>query len=202
MAWLDGHLDWQGTVTPPALATTLAVAVAVVTYVSTRVRDDKIKRAEIVQRFAEQLSQNEILFRQFCLIDGNKFRFEKVEDLPLENDPWIGSDEEMALLRLLDHFNGVAHNIRRNVLRVQDVRGTTLWYAMQRAFYDPGVQAYLSYVDQFDEKNGGTGDAFRFFRSLAGDFERSVRWSKRHPTPEPSEMAPSRDTQARATLSQ
>lgn len=202
MAWLDSHLDWQGTDTPPALATTLAVVVAVATYVSTRRRDNKIKRAEMVQKFADQLANNDVLFGQFCLIDSNQFKFEDSDQWILEHADWLHSDDERSLLRLLDHFNSVAHNIERNVLRVQDLRGTTLWYAMQRAFYDPGIQAYLSWVDRFDENNGGTGDAFRYFRSLAGDFESSVRWSRRNPAPEPNEMGASSENQTGPTISQ
>lgn len=182
LKWLDSHLDWQGTVTPPALATTLAVLVAVITYANTRARDNKLKRAEIVQKFAEELSRNDVLFGQFCKIDNNLFTF-------LDSEEWLKTDGEHALIRLLDHFNGVAHNIERNVLRVEDLRGTTLWYAMQRAFYDPQVQAYLAWVDTFDQANGGTGDAFRFFRGLGKEFKRTVEWSRQNPAPEPSEMA-------------
>jgi hypothetical protein len=70
-------------------------------------------------------------------------------------------------VRLLDLFNSVGDHWGQNVLRLSDVHGTTLGYAILRAYEDPAIRAYLEHVAAWDAEHLGTGVPFEFFQRLA-----------------------------------
>ena len=183
----DNRVTWQ------AIAAALAVFVALVTFVLTRRRDNRLRRAELVQKYSAALSDSEVLFRQFCEIDNDHFAFENDEEWIGKHPDWLDGEPERSLIRLLDLFNSVGHNVEHGVLKTKDLYGTTLWYAIVRALNDPGVRNYLQWVDQWDADHRGTGQAFLYFRRLRDDVERAGAWDATIRAPEDDTTEPSRD---------
>lgn len=108
------------------------------------------------------------MLNQFADIDNERLAV----DLTV-GGPWLGGDEEVQLVRLLDLFNSIGHNWRRSVLKLDDLRGTTLGYAiLKTARYRP-VKAYLRHVDASDASALVEGRAFNNFRHLASALEES-----------------------------
>lgn len=70
---------------------------------------------------------------------------------------------------MLDLFNTVGHNWDRRVIKLGDVHGTTLGYAMLRAHESTEVRGYLNFVKRWDEDHLGTGVPFEFFQLMSND---------------------------------
>jgi hypothetical protein len=139
--------------------TTLLVGVT--TYILNARRERAIRRAELVRTYTSEFSVNEALTTLFTDIDYSRFRF--IED----TEKWLGQKPEQKVVLLLDLFNSIGHNWHRKVLTLEDVRGTTLGYAILRAYRDDDIQRYMRFVDQWDADHLGTGVAFEYFRKIA-----------------------------------
>jgi hypothetical protein len=144
-----------------ALVAAVAIVVSVIIYARTTVRERAVRRAELVRTYSTDLSQDQSLMDLFTDIDYERFRFVDSED------SWLGKRPEQDLVRLLDLFNSVGHNWQQKVVRLDDIHGTTLGYAILRAYEDEGVQAYLGHVAIWDADHLGTGVPFEFFQRLA-----------------------------------
>lgn len=135
----------------------LALLVAVGTYAATRLRDSAIRRADLVRQFTVDFYSSDAVVALFVDIDYERFKF--VED----KEKWLGHQPEITLVRMLDLFNSVGHNWHRRVIKLADVHGTTLGYAMLRAMESPEVARYLQFVKKWDSDHLGTGVPFEFF---------------------------------------
>ena len=117
----------------------------------------------MVKSYTDSFHSSEKLATLFLKIDYDKFEF---------SDALLGSPEELDLIHLLDLLNNLALHYRKRVLRWNDIAGTTLGYAVVRAYGDAGVQAYLVRIDEWDQDHSGTGAAFQFFRELGNGLGR------------------------------
>lgn len=143
----------------------LAVLIALGTYVSTRMRDNAIHRADLVRQFTADFYASDAVVKLFVDIDYDRFVF--VED----QEEWLGQEPEITLVRMLDLFNSVGHNWHRHVITLADVHGTTLGYAMLRAVDSPEVAKYLTFVQGWDSDHLGTGVPFEFFQLMANELK-------------------------------
>jgi hypothetical protein len=137
-----------------------AIVVALVTYVATRIRDSAVHRADLVRQYTADFYASDAVVALFVEIDYERFRF--VED----EETWLGREPEITLIRMLDLFNSVGHNWNRRVIKLADVHGTTLGYAMLRASESEEIGKYLSFVQGWDEAHLGTGVPFEFFQLM------------------------------------
>lgn len=145
------------------VAALLALVIALGTYVSTRLRDSAIRRADLVRQFTADFYANDAVVSLFVDIDYDRFVF--IED----EEEWLGHQPEITLVRMLDLFNSVGHNWHRHVIALADVHGTTLGYAMLRAVESPEVAKYLRFVKGWDSDHLGTGVPFEFFQLMANE---------------------------------
>jgi hypothetical protein len=143
-----------------ALVGLATLLLGVITYLINSQREKAIRRAELVRAYTCQFSGDQDLVNLFTEIDYSRFRFERDEH-------WLGQKPEQTVVRLLDLFNSVGHNWGRKVLTLQDVEGTTLGYALLRAYRDDHIREYLRFVDHWDAAHSGTGRAFEHFRRVA-----------------------------------
>lgn len=147
--------DLQGTAAVATLVTGL------ITYIRTSQREKSIRRADLVRGYTSEFYSEEALVTLFTDLDYSRFRF------TADEETWLGKKPEQTVVRLLDLFNAVGHNWHRKVLSIEDVHGTTLGYAILRAYNDDEMQKYLAYVDVWDADHLGTGVAFEYFRRIA-----------------------------------
>ncbi len=127
-AWTyGGHLDavcnrrregWLRGQPPPRTGTDMdaswdaaikitAVVVAALTYFGSKRREIRIRRAELVRAYTNDFYADDEFLALFMDIDYNR----------LGTEPIVGSDRELAVIRLLDFLNAMGHNWRRGVLR-------------------------------------------------------------------------------------
>ena len=67
---------------------------------------------------------------------------------------------------MLDLFNSLGVNWYRRVISTKDIQGTTIGYAMLRAFESPEMRKYLEFVHGHDQDHLGTGVPFEFCPAL------------------------------------
>jgi hypothetical protein len=172
--------DLQGTA---AVATLVA---GLITYVRTSRREKSIRQADLVRAYTSEFYSDEALITLFTDIDYSRFSF------TADEDTWLGQKPEQTVVRLLDLFNSVGHNWHRKVLALEDIHGTTLGYAILRAYNDAEMQRYVAYVDRWDADHLGTGVAFEYFRRIAvalDERSKKVRAARAQPTPAPRSQA-------------
>ena len=140
-----------------------ALLVAVVTYLATSRRERAIRRAELIQTFTAEFYESEEIYRLFADLDYDRFVFTP--------DPttWLGADPERAVVHMLDLFNSLGHHWRQGIISTADVQGTTVGYAMLRAFESPEMRRYLTFVHGHDQDHLGTGVPFEYFQALAAE---------------------------------
>jgi hypothetical protein len=143
------------------VAASAAVLVAAVTYVLTSMRSRGLDRASMVRQYSSDFANDPDVVRIFVEIDYERFRFDQAMA------SWLGQAPEIHMVRMLDLFNSLGHSWSRHLVKLDDIHGTTLGYAILRAHHDPYVRKYLAYVDGHDFDHLGTGAAFEFFRRLA-----------------------------------
>jgi hypothetical protein len=144
-------------------AAIMAILVAMGTYVATRLRDSAIHRAELIRQYTADFYASDAVVELFVDIDYGRFKF-------VENkESWLGHPPEITLVRMLDLFNSVGHNWHRHVIKLADVHGTTLGYAMLRAIDSPEIAKYLAFVKTWDSDHLGTGVPFEFFQLMANE---------------------------------
>jgi len=142
-----------------------ALLVAVATYLGTSRRERAIRRAELIQTFTSEFYQSDEIYRLFADIDYDRFVFSE------DRTNWLGAGPERAVVHMLDLFNSLGLNWCRGVISTTDVQGTTIGYAMLRAFESAEVRRYLQFVHGHDQDHLGTGVPFEFFQTLAADLE-------------------------------
>jgi hypothetical protein len=138
------------------------VLVAVFTYIGTSRRDRAIRRAELVATFTSEFYRSEDIYRLFADIDYDRFEFSE------DRTSWLGADPERSVVHMLDLFNSLGLNWYRRVISTKDIQGTTIGYAMLRAFESAEMRKYLEFVHGHDQEHLGTGVPFEFFQILAG----------------------------------
>jgi hypothetical protein len=85
----------------------------------------------------------------------------------------LGAAPERAVVHMLDLFNSLGLNWHRGVISTSDIQGTTIGYAMLRAFESKEMRRYLTFVHAHDDNHLGTGVPFEFFQTLAADLSRA-----------------------------
>ncbi|GAB3055741.1 hypothetical protein GCM10027053_15910 [Intrasporangium mesophilum] len=143
-----------------SLATASAVALALVTFIFSNRRDKAIRRADLVRAYTSDFYADQNVVKLFSDLDYDRFRFDAT-------DEWLGTGAESTLVRMLDIFNSLGHNARHGVIGLSDIHGTTIGYAVLRAYDSAEVVRYLEYVRQWDHEHLGTGVPFQFFQELA-----------------------------------
>jgi hypothetical protein len=93
---------------------------------------------------------------------------------------WLREQPEITVARMLDMFNSLGHDWSRGLIKLDDIQGTTLGYAIVRAYNDPYIRKYIAHVDGHDSEHVGTDAAFGFVRPLAMRLhEKSSRTAER-----------------------
>lgn len=161
-----GRMLHIGNVSLEAVAASAAAVVAAVTYLHASFRQRAISRAALVYQFSTDLARDADVVNLFVEIDNDRFRF------PGNEEVWLGAQPEIVMVRMLDLFNSVGHSWSRNIVKLDDIYGTTLGYAILRASRDPGVREYLEHVARHDHAHAGTGVPFKYFRDLAKALDR------------------------------
>lgn len=146
-------------------ATVGALIVAVISYIHANYRDKSIRRAELVKSYTSDFYASEEIVDLFMDIDYERFRFNN-------GGEWLGGKDEASMVRMLDLFNSVGHNHRRRVLTLSDIHGTTLGYAILRAYESGEVRSYLEHVKAWDGDHLGTGVPFEHFQNLGNALSR------------------------------
>lgn len=143
----------------------VTLLVAVATYIGTSRRERAIRRAELVQTFTSEFYQVDEVYRLFADIDYERFEFSD------DRDSWLGAAPERAVVHMLDIFNSLGLNWYRRVISTRDILGTTIGYAILRAFESVEMRRYLQFVHGHDQEHLGTGVPFEFFQILASELQ-------------------------------
>jgi uncharacterized protein YgiM (DUF1202 family) len=115
-----------------------------------------------IQDITNTFHTNTRLYAIFFETDYDLYDFQTSATSVVPSD--LKTEKESDLILFLDFLNSVCVFIHRNVISAQDLRGTTVGHAMDRALSSPGVLKYLNHVAIHD---GGTGGpAYRSFRYL------------------------------------
>ena len=149
-----------------ALSWAVPLAVGVVTYAVTQFREVSLGRAEMVRSYTCDFYGDPAIIDLFTDLDYDRFTF--VDD----QTTWLGQKPEQTLVHMLDIFNSVGHSCQRHIIRDTDIQGTTLGYAIVRAYGSSEVRKYLAHVQRWDQEHLGTGIPFQYFQELAVRLER------------------------------
>jgi hypothetical protein len=141
-----------------AVAAWTAVIVALFTFAVNRVHDRRLRRAELLQNYTNDFYSDKRITDLFMDIDHARYRI---------RDEDIGTDKELALIRLLDFLNILGYNWLRGVVRLRDIAPTTLGYAAVRLHADQGIVWYLTKIEDWDQERYVPGTGFGYFRELA-----------------------------------
>lgn len=90
----------------------VAVAVSLATYVHGRRAERRLRQAELLRAYTNDFYCDPAVTGIFMDVDHGRFAF---------GDAELGTDAELALIRLLDFFNIVGHNWKQDVLRLDDI---------------------------------------------------------------------------------
>jgi hypothetical protein len=134
-----------------------AIIVAALTYIGTKRREMRIRRAELVRAYTTEFYADPGVTALFMDIDYDR----------LGNGHLAGSSRELSLIRLLDYFNAMGHNWKRGVLKLDDIFPTTLAYAALRTWENEAVRKYLLQIKKWDEERYAPGSGFRYFEQFA-----------------------------------
>jgi hypothetical protein len=140
------------------LLSALGVVVAVVTYLHSRSRERRLRRAELVRAYTGDFYGDPEVTAVFLAVDHGRYRL---------TDADLGTAAELALIHLLDILNIVGHNWKRGVLRLEDIVPTTIGYDAVRVYEDSAVQWYLKKVAGWDVERYCAGTGFAYFQALA-----------------------------------
>lgn len=136
----------------------IAVVVTLFTFAVNRVHDRRIRRAELLRNYTNDFYSDKRITDLFMDVDHSRYSI---------GDDEIGTDKELALIRLLDFLNILGYNWLRGVVRLRDIAPTTLGYAAVRLHADRGVVWYLTKVEGWDQERYVPGTGFGYFRELA-----------------------------------
>lgn len=158
-----------------------AVVVAAVMRIVTSRRARALDRATLMRTHSAAFATDREVVRLFVDVDHERFRFDRAMA------SWLGEQPEITVVRMLDLFNSLGRNWSRGLIKLDDIQGTTLGYAIVRAYNDPYIRKYIAYVDGHHSEHVGNDAAFEFLRRLAVQLdEKSSRMSCRSGrTPEP-----------------
>jgi hypothetical protein len=136
----------------------LVLVVGLITFALGWRRDRLIRQAELVRNYTNDFYGDERLTGIFMAVDHGRYAIGPSD---------LGTDDELALIRLLDFLNVLGHNWRRGVVGLHDIAPTTLGYAAVRVHGDPHVTWYLGQVEEWDRDRYHAGSGFGHFRELA-----------------------------------
>ena len=120
---------------------------------------------ELVQSSASEFYQVDEVYRLFADIDYDRFVFSQ------DRGSWLGAAPERAVVHMLDIFNSLGLNWYRRIISTRDIQGTTIGYAILRAFESVEMRKYLRFVHGHDQEHLGTGVPFEFFQMLASELQ-------------------------------
>ena len=85
-------------------------------------------------------------------------------------------------MELLDLLNRLAFHWRNGVVRLSEIEGTSIAYAIVVVHDNADVQQYRAHVDAHDLKSGWVSPAFKHFRKIAPKLSSAM---KKQPPPTP-----------------
>ena len=135
--------------------------VAAVTHIVTSRYARAMDRASLVRQYSAEFAHDREVIKLFVDIDHEEFRFDPAMA------SWLGEQPEITVVRMLDLFNSLGHSWSRGLIKLADIHGTTLGYAIVRTHNDPYIRKYIAHVDGHSFEHVGTDAAFEFFRRLA-----------------------------------
>jgi hypothetical protein len=124
-----------------------------------------MKRTELVRSYTQDLYSDPTVSALFMDIDHDRFEY---------GDDFLGSDRELALIKMLDYMNSVGHSWNRRVLSLRDIMPTTVAYVTLRIWNNDDVRRYLKDIRRWDEERFAVGYGFRYFEILAITISRIV----------------------------
>ena len=136
-----------------------AVVAAAATHFYTSRHARALDRATLVRTYSAEFATDREVIKLFADIDHERFQFDPEMAL------WLREQPEITVARMLDMFNSLGHDWSRGLIKLEDIRGTTLGYAIVRAYKDPHIRKYIAYLDGHDFEP--VGATFAFFRRLA-----------------------------------
>jgi len=140
------------------VAQALAVIVSIITYVAVRWRERKLKRAELVQNWTRVLIEHPVLMDTFLRIDHQRFKLSEMEEC---------SPTERDFISLMDLLNSICYHRMAGVIKPDDLKGTSLSYAIGRTYANSEVQAWLKRVGSHDASLGLDQDfGFYYFKEV------------------------------------
>lgn len=130
-----------------------------------------LRRADLVMHAEERLSNDESAWTMFLDID-----YDRLHPSFDHDGGWLGAEGEGALIRLLDQFNSISRHWHSGALRLADIQGTTLAYAIRRTARNMTVKRYLQDVDASDDlAEMEVNSAWPYFRLLAEELDRTAK---------------------------
>jgi hypothetical protein len=136
----------------------IAVLVTLFIFAVNRVHDRRIRRAELLRNYTNDFYSDKRITDLFMDVDHSRYSIDEEE---------IGTEKELALIRLLDFLNILGYNWLRGVVRIRDIAPTTLGYAAVRLHSDRSVVWYMTKVEVWDQERYVPGTGFGYFRELA-----------------------------------
>jgi hypothetical protein len=125
---------------------------------ATRLRDRRVRQAELLRDYTNDLYDDERMTSIFMAVDHNRYAFDSSD---------YGTDKELALIRLLDLLNILGHNWDRKIITLDKLIDTTLGYVIVRLSTNKRVIDYLKQIQVWDAERYTAGTGFGYFRELA-----------------------------------
>lgn len=141
-----------------AAVAAVALAVTLTTFVVSRIREGRLRRAELVRNYTNDFYADPRITTIFMEVDHGRYCLDEA---------LLGTDVELAIIRVLDYMNVLGHNWQRRVIPLRDITPTTLGYAAIRIHADPCVTWYLRKVEEWDAQRYGPGSGFGYSRELS-----------------------------------
>lgn len=146
----------------------VALLVTLLSFIVNRVHERRINQAELLRNYTNDFYSDTHIPDLFMKLDADVD-----EDSDGERERYaitpqdIGTDNELALIRLLDFLNILGYNWFRRVVRLSDIAPTTLGYTAVRLYANPSIVSYLERIERLDQRNYLAGNGFGYYRELA-----------------------------------
>lgn len=114
-----------------------------------------VRRAEYVRGYTNDFYESKSLPMTFLEIDSGRYRFD---------DSDFGTEREVEIAHLLDFLNTVGMAVVQGIVSADDLRQTTIGYAVLKTWRDQAVQRFLSKIDGDDSAEALGTVAFGYFR--------------------------------------
>jgi hypothetical protein len=153
-------------------AQALAVIVSILTYVGVHRRERRLKRAELVQTWTRALIDHPALMDTFLRIDHQRFKLSEMADC---------SPIERNFISLMDLLNSICYHRAAGVIKRNDLKGTSLSYAIARTYANSEVQAWLKLVGDHDASLGLDKQfGFYYFKKVGREMDNALQHGAEH----------------------